>query len=72
MRISDGIYQTNKKLFVTFKPKNAQGLEFAHHLWLPFIDQHQSDVVVFAIINFQIYNILVQKCKHEIGTNDKI
>ena len=56
MRITDGIFQTNKKLFVTVHPKNARKLEFADNLWLPFVDQLQSDVVVFETITFQ--NIL--------------
>ena len=40
------------------------------HLWLTFLDQPQYDIVVFAIINFHIYNILVSKCKHGIGPID--
>ena len=38
-------------------------MEFADHLWLPYLDQPQSDIVVFAMITFQIYNILVTKWK---------
>ena len=45
---------------------------FTYHLWLPFLDQPQSDIVVFAIRTFHIYNILVKKCKHVIGPNDII
>ena len=45
-------------------------MDFSDHLWLPFIDQTQSEIVVFAIITFQIYQILVQKWKHGIGPND--
>ena len=44
-------------------------MEFVDHLWLPFLDQPQSDIVVFIIITFQIYNILVQSWKHGIGPN---
>ena len=58
MRITDGIFQTNKKLFVTVNPKNVCNLEFSNNLWLPFIDQLHLDVVVFTMITFQIYNIL--------------
>ena len=47
MIIADNINQTNKKLCVTFQTKNAYKLEFADHLWLPFTDQPQSDVVLF-------------------------
>ena len=72
MKIPYGIYQTNKKLFVTVQPKYACKLEFAYHLWLPFIYRPQSDIVKFAIINFHIYNILVKKCKRGIGTNNII
>ena len=50
--------------------KNACKLEFPYHLWLPFIDQTQSNIVVFAIITFQIYNILVLKFIHGIVPND--
>ena len=34
--------------------------------------QPQSDIIVFAIITFQIYYILVKKWKHGIGINDII
>ena len=54
MIIPDEIYQTNQKLFVSVQPKNACKLEFADHLWLPFLDQPQSDIVFFAIITFKI------------------
>ena len=47
-------------------------MEFADHILLPFLDQTQSDIVVFAIITFHIYYILVTKWKHEIGPNDII
>ena len=45
---------------------------FLDHLWLQFLDQTQSDIVVFAIIYFQIYNMLVTKWKHRIVPNDII
>ena len=61
MRATDKGFQTNKKLFVTVHPKITCKLELADHLWLPFIDQPWLDVVVFAINNFQIYNILGTK-----------
>ena len=54
MIITVKIYQTNKKFCVTFQPKNSCQLEFADHLWLPFIDQPQSDIVVVATTTFQI------------------
>ena len=72
MCIFVGIYQTNKKFFVTVKPKNACKLEFEDNLWLPFIDQTQSGILVCAIITFHIYNIRATKCKHGIGPNDII
>ena len=31
------------------------------HLWLPFLDQSQSEITVFEIITLYIYNILVTK-----------
>ena len=42
------------------------------NFWLTFLDQPQSDIVVFAIIIFQIYNIIITKWKHVIGYNDII
>ena len=69
MRITVEIHERNKKFTVTVQPKNACKLEFLDHLWLPFLDQPQFDIVVFAIINFQIYNNLVTKQKHGIGPN---
>ena len=47
-------------------------MEFADHLWLPFVDQPQSDIVIFSIITFHTYNILVTKCRHGIGPNNII
>ena len=70
MIIPDGIFQTNKKLFVVVYPRNARKLEFAGHIWLPFIYLPQLDVVVFAIITFHMDEILVKKCKHVIGPDD--
>ena len=69
MRIPGDIHQTNKKFAVTVQPKNACKLEFTDHLWLPFLDKPQSDIVVFVIIIFQIYNNLVTKFKHGIVRN---
>ena len=37
MKIPAEIYQRNEKFFVTVKPKHACKLEFADHLWLPFL-----------------------------------
>ena len=72
MRIQDGFFQANNRLFVTVRPKNSCKIEFAGHLWLPFIDQPHSDAVVSSIINFQIYKILLIEWKHGIGPNDII
>ena len=72
MIITVEIQQMNKKLFVTNQLKDACKLEFADHLWLPFFDQPQSDILVFAIITFKIYNILVTKWKNGIYPNDMI
>ena len=55
------------KVYCYISTKNACRLEFVDHLWLPFLDQTQSDIVVFGIINFQIYNIIASKRKHGIG-----
>ena len=45
---------------------------FQINFWLPFLDQPQSETVVFKISKFQIYDSIVPKCNHGIGTNDKI
>ena len=63
------IYQRNKKLFVTVKSKKAYKLEFSDHLCLPFLVQHQLDILVFAIITFHIHNIIVPNWKHGICHN---
>ena len=47
-------------------------MEFGDHLWMPSLDKPHKYIVVFEIINFQIYNILVTKWKHGIGPNDII
>ena len=52
VRIPVDIHQTNHKFSVTVKPKNACKLEFVDHLLLLFIDQPQSDIVVFTNKSF--------------------
>ena len=47
------------KFTVTVEPKNARKLGFVDHLWLPFIDQPEPNIVVFPVIDFCIYKILV-------------
>ena len=42
------------------------------HKRIPFLDQPQSDIVVFSIINFQIYYIILSEWKHGIGHIDII
>ena len=64
MIIPVDIHERNKMFTVTVKPKNACKLEFVDHLWLPFLDQPQSGILVFSIITFQIYKTLVSKWKH--------
>ena len=54
MRIPDRICQNNKNLPVIVIPIKACRIEFDDHLWLPFLDQPQSDVVVFVIFHFDI------------------
>ena len=63
------IHQENKEFYVTVQQKNVCKLEFTDHLWLLFVDQPQSGIIVLAIIIFHIYNILVKKWKHGIGAN---
>ena len=72
MIIPVDINEINKHFTVTVQPKNACKLEFVDHLWLPFIDQPQSDILVFEIITFHIYNIIISKRKHGIGPIDII
>ena len=66
------IHEINKKFTVIVQPKNACKLEFVDHLWIPFNDQPHSDIVVFEVITFHIYNILVPEWKHGIGPIDII
>ena len=70
MKIPVNVFQTNKSCFFAVQPKNACNLVFTYHLCLPFIDPPQSEILVFAIITFQINKILVHKWKHVIGPND--
>ena len=72
MWIPINVYQTNKTFFAAVQPKKSCILEFSDNPWLPFLDQPQSDIVVFVMINFQIYNILVHKWKHGVVPNDII
>ena len=58
MIIPDHICQTNKNLFLMVNNKNSCKLEFSDHLWIPFINQPQSDVLSYEIISFKIYKIL--------------
>ena len=69
MRIPDGIFQTNHNSFLKVNQKGKYKLNFGYYLWLPYLDQPQSDVVVFAIIYFHIYIILVTDSKHVIRPN---
>ena len=48
IRIPVDIHKNNKRFYVTVKPKNACKLESVDHLWPPFLDEPQSDIVVFA------------------------
>ena len=59
MTITDGIFQTNNNLFMAVIPQNACKTGFSDNLWLLFLDQPQSDVVVFSTVSFQIYKIIV-------------
>ena len=52
--------------------KKARTLYFGDIFCLRFIDQPQSDVVVFAITYFHTYITLVTEWKYVIGRNDII
>ena len=52
MKITDCMCQTNEKLFAAVNPKDTSKLEFSDYLFPPFLDQPQSDVVVFVIVYF--------------------
>ena len=45
-------------------------MEFSDYLWIPFLDQPQSDNIYFPIIIFQIYNIVVKEWKYGVDPND--
>ena len=51
-RITIEIHERNKKFTVAVQPKNACKLESVDHLWLPFFDHPQYEIVVFAILTF--------------------
>ena len=70
MKITNRNCPKRTKLFVTVHPRNVCKMVFPDHLWLPFLDQPQSDKVVFAIIYFGIYKYLVTEWKHGIYIND--
>ena len=72
MRTNVDIHKTKENFSVTVKQKNACKLEFSDHLWLPFLDQPQSEIAVSVTMNFKIYNILAAKKKHGIGPNNII
>ena len=72
MQILVDINQTTENFSVLVQPKNTFKLELSDHLWLPFLDLPHYNIVVFAIINFHVYNILVKQWKHVIGPNDII
>ena len=44
-------------------------MEFADNLWLTYLDQPQSDVLVSSIIYFRTYKFLVTELKHIIVSN---
>ena len=56
-------------MFVPVHASNACKVKIPDHLWLPFIDQLQSDEVVFSMIYFYVYKYLVTKWKHGISIN---
>ena len=58
MRIPCLICQTNKKLFVKVNKKIACTSEFSDHLWIPFLNKRQSDVVFFAKLLLRYIKIL--------------
>ena len=45
-------------------------MKFSDHLWLPFVDQPQSDVLAFAIFYLYIFIIIVTYWKHGTVPND--
>ena len=59
MQITVGFYQRNKKLFVTIQPECMATIYLSNSV------RHCS----FAIINFQIYKIIVTKWKHVTSLN---
>ena len=55
MEIRKRNFPKQTKLFVTVHPRNACKMVFPDHLWLPFLDQLQSDKAVFSNIYSGIY-----------------
>ena len=45
MRVPDFIFQNNGTFFVTVNPRNAYKMGFADHIWIPFLDKPQPDIV---------------------------
>ena len=57
-------------MFVVFNPRNARKLEFSDYLWLPFLGQPESDVVVlqwFILIYIKSFNTM-ETSKNDIIT----
>ena len=52
MKITFDIHEINKEFTTAVQLKNACKLEFVDHLWPTFLDQPQSNIIVFAIITF--------------------
>ena len=72
MKITVDIHTTNKIFSFTVQPKHLFKLESADHLWIPFLDQPQSYIAVFEMINFRVHNILVTKWTYGIGPDNII
>ena len=59
-------------MFVPVHASNACKVKIPDHLWLPFIDQLQSDEVVFSMIYFYVYKYLVTTWRNGIYINDTV
>ena len=57
---------------MTVHPKISYKVEFYDHLWLPFINQPQTEKVIITLISFDIYTFMVIKWNNGISENDKI
>ena len=70
MRIIDITVKIYNKLFEIVHSVNSYRVKLPDHLCMSFLDQTQSDFVVFSNISSDIYEYLVTKWKHIISIHE--